>query len=347
MNYYPHHIGDYITATAHLTMLEDGAYRRLLDLYYSTERALPVDRKALYRLARARTQEEQDAVDIVIEEFFIEAEDGWFHSRCEEEISAARDKSDDAQDKRENERERQRRHRERRKELFNALRKYGVVPAWDTKTSDLETLLSQQQTEPVTRDITVAVTEPVTEPVTPSTRTATAIHKPIPIPIPIKDKTPLSTCVDSVGAAEHDKPDKQRDQVEEIFDYWREVMSSPRSVLDAKRKKAIERALKDGYSVDDLKRAILGCSMTPHNMGQNDRGQKYNGIELIFRSADQIDRFITNASGAATSDDAGGVTPLAQLRERFPGQPVVQLESGRFRVGSRLFKADGSPEVVL
>ncbi|WP_237173021.1 YdaU family protein [Paracandidimonas lactea] len=90
MNYYPHHIGDYITATAHLTMLEDGAYRRLLDLYYSTEKQLPRDRKALYRLARARTQEEQDAVDIVVEEFFVDTDDGWFHSRCDEEIEKAR-----------------------------------------------------------------------------------------------------------------------------------------------------------------------------------------------------------------------------------------------------------------
>lgn len=90
MNYYPHHIGDYITATAHLSMLEDGAYRRLLDLYYSTEKALPLDRKALYRLARARTEEEQEAVDIVIEEFFSDTEDGWFHSRCDEEIEKAR-----------------------------------------------------------------------------------------------------------------------------------------------------------------------------------------------------------------------------------------------------------------
>lgn len=181
INYYPHHIGDYITATAHLTMIEDGAYRRLLDLYYSTEKQLPLDRKALYRVARARTPEEQEAVDIVLEEFFEETEEGWFHSRCEEEIDAARDKGEEAQDKRKNERERQRRHRERRKELFEALREHGVVPPWDTKTADLETLLSQYPSKPVTRDKPVTVTEDDAPP----TRTATAIHKPIPIPIPI------------------------------------------------------------------------------------------------------------------------------------------------------------------
>src|SRR5690606_24260535 len=31
-----------------------------------------------------------EAVDVVIEEFFNETDDGWFHSRCDEEIEKAR-----------------------------------------------------------------------------------------------------------------------------------------------------------------------------------------------------------------------------------------------------------------
>lgn len=95
VNYYPHHIGDYITATAHLSMLEHGAYRTLLDLYYSTEKPLPAERKAVYRLARARTPEEQEAVDVVLNEFFEEAA-GWRHARCDEEIEKARAASERA-----------------------------------------------------------------------------------------------------------------------------------------------------------------------------------------------------------------------------------------------------------
>ena len=33
MHYYPHHIGDYKSATAHLSNEEDLAYRRLLEMY--------------------------------------------------------------------------------------------------------------------------------------------------------------------------------------------------------------------------------------------------------------------------------------------------------------------------
>ena len=87
MNYYSHHIGDYLSATAHLTLLEHGAYRRMIDVYYIHESALPLDRKQVYRLVGARTKEEREAVDSVLEEFFTESEEGWIQSRCDHEIS--------------------------------------------------------------------------------------------------------------------------------------------------------------------------------------------------------------------------------------------------------------------
>lgn len=87
MNYYSHHIGDYLSATAHLTLLEHGAYRRMIDVYYIHESALPSERKQVYRLVGARTKEEREAVDSVLAEFFTESETGWVQSRCDHEIS--------------------------------------------------------------------------------------------------------------------------------------------------------------------------------------------------------------------------------------------------------------------
>lgn len=158
MNYYPHHIGDYVKDTAHLTMIEDGAYRRLIDLYYLHEQPLPSEKKKVYRLARATSNPERKAIDTILEEYFTLTPEGFRHSRCDEEIEAYQGKSEDEEAKRDNEKERQRRHRQRRKELFDALREYDVVPAWDTKITDLETLLSRHQQRPVTRDSDVPVT---------------------------------------------------------------------------------------------------------------------------------------------------------------------------------------------
>lgn len=98
--------------------------------------------------------------------------------------------------------------------------------------------------------------------------------------IPDSSETPLSG-----------KPDVRR-----VFDHWREVMTHPRAVLDTKRTKLIARWLKPGsYTADDLCQAIDGCSKTPHNMGQNDTGTRYDDLGLILRDADHIDRFRRNA----------------------------------------------------
>lgn len=86
MNYYPHHIGDYLRDTPHLTMIEDGAYRRLIDRYYTTEKKLPSNEQELFRIARARTKEEKEAVRVVVAEFFTLSDGGWSHKRCDAEI---------------------------------------------------------------------------------------------------------------------------------------------------------------------------------------------------------------------------------------------------------------------
>lgn len=96
MNFYPHHIGDYLTATAHLTWVEDCAYRRLLDLYYSREQAIPADLVQASRLCRAATKEERKAVETVLAEFFTLTDAGWTHSRCEQEIVKAADAAERA-----------------------------------------------------------------------------------------------------------------------------------------------------------------------------------------------------------------------------------------------------------
>jgi uncharacterized protein YdaU (DUF1376 family) len=83
MHYYQHHIGDYRKDTSHLSLLEHGIYRQLLDLYYITEK--PLDAKAL-RLICARTDEEQATALQILEEFFTKDGDKYYHSRCDAEI---------------------------------------------------------------------------------------------------------------------------------------------------------------------------------------------------------------------------------------------------------------------
>ena len=94
MNYYKFNIGDYAAATRHLTMLEHGAYRMLLDVYYTTEQPLPVEVKSAARKAGARTKDEIAAVEIVLNEFFTLTENGWIQKRCESEIAFYQQKAE-------------------------------------------------------------------------------------------------------------------------------------------------------------------------------------------------------------------------------------------------------------
>lgn len=83
MNEYRFHIGDYLKHTAHLTPLEDIAYRRLLDLYYDLEGPIPNDIPAVSRRLRLGTPE----VACALSEFFELREDGYHNKRADAEIA--------------------------------------------------------------------------------------------------------------------------------------------------------------------------------------------------------------------------------------------------------------------
>lgn len=88
MNYYPHHIGDFNSATRHLTRVERSLYRDLIELYYDTEQPLPAD--DFDRLARhviATSEEEKEALRYVLGEFFTLDDGVYCNSRCDAEIS--------------------------------------------------------------------------------------------------------------------------------------------------------------------------------------------------------------------------------------------------------------------
>lgn len=83
MNYYPFHIGDYRSATMHLSNDEDLAYRRLLDFYYDTESPIPLGTQQVSRRLRVGLQH----IETVLKDFFRRTPEGWVHDRCDAEIA--------------------------------------------------------------------------------------------------------------------------------------------------------------------------------------------------------------------------------------------------------------------
>ncbi|MHB1201472.1 MAG: YdaU family protein [Polaromonas sp.] len=87
MNHYPHHIGDFNNATRHLTRVERSLYRDVLELYYDTEQPLNVDVAKIARRVLAVTESEQEALKMVLDEFFVLQDDGFHNARCDAEIA--------------------------------------------------------------------------------------------------------------------------------------------------------------------------------------------------------------------------------------------------------------------
>jgi uncharacterized protein YdaU (DUF1376 family) len=83
MHYYQFNIGDYIKHTAHLTLIEDITYRRLLDLYYDTEQPITQNNPVVSRKLRVP----QDALETVLSEFFVLTENGYINPRADAEIA--------------------------------------------------------------------------------------------------------------------------------------------------------------------------------------------------------------------------------------------------------------------
>jgi uncharacterized protein YdaU (DUF1376 family) len=82
MHFYKFHIGDYMSHTRHLSLLEDLAYRRLLDFYFLHEQ--PIKHRDAARQIGMREHEED--VLTVLNEFFLSTDDGFVNPRANKEI---------------------------------------------------------------------------------------------------------------------------------------------------------------------------------------------------------------------------------------------------------------------
>ena len=90
MYYYQFHIGDYRSATLHLSNEEDLAYRRLLDMYYDTEKPIPLDVSWVAKRIKIPPMVVRD----VLNDMFKQTEDGFINTRCDKEIATYQGFSD-------------------------------------------------------------------------------------------------------------------------------------------------------------------------------------------------------------------------------------------------------------
>lgn len=92
MNYYPHHIGDFIRETSRLNDSQTMAYLRLIWLYYDSETPLEND----LELLAFKIGSDVHTVGLLLKCFFYADGMRWHHKRIDDEISAYKSKSEKA-----------------------------------------------------------------------------------------------------------------------------------------------------------------------------------------------------------------------------------------------------------
>ncbi len=90
MHYYTFNIGDYHSHTARLSLMEDLAYRRMLDHYYLHER--PFNECSTDVAREIGMQEYQAEVDYVLSKFFTLLDGQWVQNRCDREVESYQNK---------------------------------------------------------------------------------------------------------------------------------------------------------------------------------------------------------------------------------------------------------------
>ena len=108
------------------------------------------------------------------------------------------------------------------------------------------------------------------------------------------------------------------DLICEIWDHYRTHHKSAAKILKSGRKeyRLIKARLGEGYTIDDLKRAIDGYHRSPFHCGQNDRGTKYLTAALIFRDASHVQTGIELAG--AVKSNGHQPRPLPALADSEP-----------------------------
>lgn len=140
MHSYPHHIGDWNTATMYLTRLERSVYREALDIYYDTEGPLDgTDFDRLARRVRCVLPEEKDALQFILDEFFeFDIESGLYvHHRCERELAAYRAGQEQKAGIKNGVNLRQANCRERRSQMFAVLRERNVAIDFNARMPEI------------------------------------------------------------------------------------------------------------------------------------------------------------------------------------------------------------------
>lgn len=88
----------------------------------------------------------------------------------------------------------------------------------------------------------------------------------------------------------------------DFFNFYKAEMEKPRSKPTQALRSKYNARRGDGFSDDELRRAVMGCKLSKWHQGDNPQGTRYNGLELILRSPDKVYDFIARHEASSRED---------------------------------------------
>lgn len=156
MHFYNFNINDFNSSTRHLSHLERALYRDLIDMYYQNERPIRDDFDNLCRKLIAKSDEEKQALQNVLNDFFVikklkgDKAPCWHHNRIDRELKKYKfcqtpsNKNQTPTNATTNENQtpcdRQKTHKQKVNYLVNALRNKGIKANSRMRIGELQTL---------------------------------------------------------------------------------------------------------------------------------------------------------------------------------------------------------------
>ncbi|HEJ0080868.1 YdaU family protein [Acinetobacter baumannii] len=282
MHYYERNIGDYYRKAGRLNILQHGVYNLLMDACYDRE-SFPTLEEAI-EWVWAETEEEIDAVKFVLKKFFKLNEDGvYVQTHIEEELCRYREYC--------------------AKQSENGKKGGRPKKAPKSDESGKNGFKNESQDNPNESELNP--------------------EKPKETQIKPKPSNHLTNepsnqenniCPPNGEPMSAEKPKENfKNEIQEVFEFWKVTFNkNDRTVLSNDRKNKIKARLKEGYTSQDLKQAVIGCSKSSFHIEKN-----FTDIELICRSAKHVDQFLDIANSSQVSDEnvqQGETAPPAQYK---------------------------------
>lgn len=119
----------------------------------------------------------------------------------------------------------------------------------------------------------------------------------------------------------------------QVFEHWRTVMAHAGAKYTAERRRKVEARLREGYTVEQLCRAVDGCRASRFHQGENEDGKVYDDLTLICRNGSKVEQFIAGLNGKAIPEKTRRANETAQqAAEQIRARREAEQKGGRHAV---------------